>query len=240
VIESRIYIFTRRQRMSRIVSAVVALVGLAAVAHAHFVYVVPSEDGKSVQVVFSDDLGPDKSVPISKVAGTKLTLRAGGKDTPLKPEQVENYLKASTPGDGARVVYGHTDYGVVQKGSGKPFRLHYHPKAILGDAFAKGATLGKEAVIEVVPVRDGAKVKFLVACEGKPLPGAEVFLRRPGAEKAETVKTDETGHTATCEEAGRYAVVARKLISKDGEHGGKKYEEERHYATLVVDVTTGK
>lgn len=65
--------------MKRIVLAVAAVVALAAVAEAHFVCIVPTKDGKGVQVVFSDDLGPDKSVPISKVAGTKLTLRAGGK-----------------------------------------------------------------------------------------------------------------------------------------------------------------
>lgn len=226
--------------MKRIVLAVAVATGLAAVAEAHFVYVVPTEGGKGVQVVFSDNLGPDKSVPITKVAGTKLTLRAGGKDTPLKTEQVENYLAAATPGEGVRVVFGHTDYGVVQKGEGKPFRLHYHPKAVIGDPFAKDATVGKDAVIEVVPVRDGAKVKFLVVAGGKPLPDAEVFLRKPGAEKSETVKTDENGHTPATTESGRYAVVARKLDAVAGEHGGKKYEEERHYATLVVDVPDAK
>lgn len=226
--------------MNRIVLTVAAVVGLAAVAEAHFVYVVPTKDGKGVQVVFSDDLGPDKSVPITKVAGTKLTLRAGGKDAVLKTEQVENYLAAATPGDGVRVVFGHTDYGVIQKGEGKPFRLHYHPKAVLGDPFAKEATVGKDAVIEVVPVRDGAKVKFMVVAGGKPLTDAEVFVRKPGAEKSETVKTDATGYTPACTETGRYAVVARKLDAVAGEHGGKKYEEERHYATLVVDVAEAK
>jgi uncharacterized GH25 family protein len=226
--------------MNRIVMAVAAVVGLAAVAEAHFVYVVPTTDGKGVQVVFSDTLGPDKSVPITKVAGTKLTLRAGGKDTPLKAEQVENYLAAAAPGDGVRVVFGHTDYGVVQKGDNKPFRLHYHPKAVLGDPFARDATVGNEAAVEVVPVRDGGGVKFLVLAGGKALPDAEVFLRKPGAEKSETVKTDATGHTPACAEAGRYAVVARKLDTASGEHGGKKYEEERRYATLVVDVPKAK
>ncbi|MBU6217241.1 MAG: DUF4198 domain-containing protein, partial [Acidobacteria bacterium] len=101
-------------------------------------------------------------------------------------------------------------------------------------------TVGKGAVIEVVPVRDGDKVKFLVVAGGKPLAGAEVFLRKPGAEATETVKTDDAGHTPACAEAGRYAVVARKLDATPGEHDGKKYEEERHYATLVVDVPKAK
>lgn len=71
------------------------------------------------------------------------------------------------------MVFGHTDYGVVQKGEGKPFRLHYHRKTVIGDPFAKDATFGKDAVIEVLPVRDGAKVKFLVVAGGKALPDAD-------------------------------------------------------------------
>jgi uncharacterized GH25 family protein len=226
--------------MNRILLTAAAFVVLAAVSEAHFVFVVPTEGGKGVQVVFSDDLAPDKSVPITKAAGTKLTLRAGGKDTPLKTELMENYLSAATPGAGTLVVFGHTDFGVVQKGEGKPFRLHYHPKAILGSPFGREATVGNEAVLEVVPVRDGAKVKFLVLAGGKPLAGIEVILHKPGTEKSETVKTDDAGQTPACTETGRYAVIARKLDAVSGEHGGKKYEEERHYATLVVDVPKAK
>lgn len=222
--------------MKRILTAGLLLIGLTAMAQAHFVYIVPTSEGNSVQVVFSDDLGPDKSAPITKVSATTLTLRVGGKDIPLKTEKVENYLSAATPGQGTRVVFGHTDYGVLQKGEGKPFRLHYHPKAVIGDPFAQDVTIGKQAVIEVVPVRDGTKVKFLVVAGGKPLPDAEVFIRKPGSEKTETIKSDATGHTPSFAESGRYAVVARKLDMVNGEHGGKKYEEERHYATLVVNI----
>lgn len=225
--------------MRRMLFSVLLVLGTSSLARAHFVYIVPSEDGKSVQMVFSDSLAPDKSVPISKIAGTKLTLRNGGKDAPLQHEQVENYLKAAANGEGTRTVFGHTDYGVVQKGDNKPFRLHYYPKAILGNAFAPEATIGKEAAIEIVPILDGSKVKFLVVTNGKPLAGAEVFLRKPGAEKAETLKTDENGHTAAFAETGRFAVVARKLDTVSGERDGKKYDEERHYATLVVDIPKG-
>jgi len=222
------------------VLSVAAVICLATAVEGHFVYIVPTKDGNGVQLVFSDNLGPDKSVPITKVAGTKLMLRDGGKETPLKTVQVENYLAATTPGEGVRVIFGHTDYGVVQKGEGKPFRLHYHPKAVLGDPFAKDALIGKDTLIEIIPVREGDKVKFLVVAGGKPLAGAEVFLRKPKAEKPETVKTDDSGHTPAHAETGRYAVVARKLDVVTGEHGGKKYEEERHYATLVIYVPDAK
>lgn len=222
--------------MTRWLLNLALVLGIASLAQAHFVYVLPSSDGKSIQVVFSDSLAPDKSVPISKVGGTKLTLRSAGQDQPLKLEQVENYLASAIPGTGTRVIYGHTDYGVVQKGDNPPFRLHYHPKTILGDIFSKDVTLGLGATLEIVPVREGAGVKFLVLSGGQPLTEAEVFLRRPGSEKMEILKTDSTGHTPAYTDSGRYGVVARKIESTAGEHAGKKYQEVRHYATLVADV----
>jgi uncharacterized GH25 family protein len=225
--------------MKRMVLAAGIFLAMVAVSQAHFVYVVPTA-GNSVQVVFSDDLQPDKSVPISKVAGTRLMLRSDGKDTPLKAEQVENYLKVEVPGSGTRVIFGRTTYGVVQKGKGKPFLLHYHPKTILGDAFAPQVRLGKSVPVEVVPVRSTEGVKFLVLAGDKPLADAEVFLRKPGADSNETIKTDATGHTPAYKETGRYAVVARKLDEVAGEYNGKKYEEERHYATLIVDVANSR
>ena len=90
---------------------------------------------------------------------------------------------------------------VVAKGKGKPFRLHYHPKAVLGDPFAKEAMVGKEAVVEIVPVRAGDKVKFLVVAGGKPLADAEVFLRKPGA--LETTCESPCGNTITSPAASR-------------------------------------
>jgi uncharacterized GH25 family protein len=222
--------------MNRILMAASAALAMIATAQAHFVYVVPTDDGKNVQLVFSDSLAPDKSVPITKVAGTKLTLRSKGKDTVLETKQVENYLAAATPGDGTRVVFGHTDYGVVQKGEAPAFHLHYFPKTILGDAFAADASVGKATPFEIIPVRDGGKVKFQVMAEGKPLADAEVFLRKPGTEKNEILKTDANGYTPASVETGRYAVVARNTEMKSGELNGKKFAEVRYYATLVADI----
>ncbi|MGL6096020.1 MAG: Kelch repeat-containing protein, partial [Fimbriiglobus sp.] len=45
---------------------------------------------------------------------------------------------------------------------------------------------------------------------------------------------DTDGNTAGFAGAGRFAVFAKHTEPKAGEHDGKKYEEVRHYATLVV------
>ena len=222
--------------MFRACMFIVIFLAATAQCHAHFVFVLPVEGGKSIRVVLSDKPAPDASVAIKIIESTKLMFRMDGKDTPLKLDTADSYLSANIPSGGVRVVHGVTEYGVVRKGESKPFLLSYHPKAIIGDPFSRDARIGKEAAIEIVAVREGTKVKFLVLASGKALSGAEVILRRPNAEKTETLETDDTGHTPSFEQIGRFAVVARKLDTISGELDGKKYEEVRRYATLVADI----
>src|SRR5262249_50149578 len=111
--------------MSRILGA--AIVGLFAtsVAQGHFPFIVPDDKGTAAKVVFSDDLNPDPNVNVEKIANTKLTLREAGKETPLEWKKGDGFYSLAIPGSGTRVVYGTTDYGVLQKGDAKPFRLMY-------------------------------------------------------------------------------------------------------------------
>lgn len=212
------------------------IVGLIAVAAArgHFTFVVPDAGGASAKVIFSDDLKPDTSVSVEKIAGTKLTLRdAAGKDTPLELKKGEGCYLVNLPGSGARVIFGTTDYGVMQKGESKPYLLVYHPKALVGDVPAKAAAVG--ARLEVVPAGEPGKPRFRVLADGKPAAEVEVTVLVPGSAK-QMVKTDKEGLTPAFAAAGRYGVFARWTEAKAGEHAGKKYEEVRHYATLVADV----
>jgi uncharacterized GH25 family protein len=219
--------------MHRIAGATVILFAAASAAHGHFPFIVP--DGEGAKVVFSDTLEPDKNVNIDKLADTKLTLRdAGGKESPLEWKKGDGFYSVTIPGSGTRVVYGVTEYGVLQKGDAKPFRLSYYPKAVLGTATAKEATIGKLA-LEVAAVGAGTKLKFQVLAAGKPLANSEVTVILPdGMKKMST--TDKEGFTPEYDGAGRYGVYARLTEAKPGEHAGKKYDEARHYATLVCDV----
>lgn len=220
--------------MYRMIGA--AAVGLvaAAFAQAHFPFVVPDEQGESAKVVFSDTLQPDPDVNVEKIAGTKLTLRdAGGKESPLEWKKGDGFYAVNVPGRGARVVYGVTDYGVLQKGDSKPFKLAYFPKAVLGGAGAK--PVGEKLPLEVVAESGLGKVRFRVLAAAKPVAESEVTVMLPGGEK-KMVKADRDGYTPAYEGAGRYGVVARQVEAKSGEHAGKKFEEVRNYATLVCDV----
>jgi hypothetical protein len=213
-----------------------AVVGLftVALAHGHFTFIVPDAGGSSAKVVFSDDLNPDMNVNIEKIAGTKLTLRdAAGKDSPLEMKKGEGCYLVNLPGSGPRVVFGTTEYGVSQKGDAKPYLVVYYPKALVGDVPAKAAAVG--AKLEVVPAGESGKPRFRVLADGKPAAEAEVTVLVPGSAK-QMVKTDKDGLTPAFAASGRYGVFARWTEAKSGEHAGKKYEEVRHYATLVADL----
>ena len=206
----------------------------AAAAQAHFPYIVPQGDGAAAKVVFSDTLDADANVNIEKIANTKLTLRnAAGKESPLEWSKGDACYLVNVPGTGVHVVYGTTDYGVLQKGEGKPFRLMYYPKAVVGGPSA--AAVGAKQPLEVLADGGSAKPRFQVVAAGKPVSDAEVTVLLPGAGK-QAVRTDKDGFTPAFDQAGRYGVQAKWIEVKVGEHAGLKYDEIRHYATLVVDV----
>lgn len=220
--------------MQYLLAAAVAAL-LSSVAAAHFVYVVPAKDGQSVQVVFSDNLDPDENVSIEKVQSLKLTARTdGGKDEAVTHTVDKHALVASVPAK-TNVVFGSVTYGLLTRKDVKPALLIYHPKAIVAACDAKTATVGEKAAIEIVPVTTGGKTAFVVHASGKPVADVELSVMLPDGNKSK-LKTDKDGKTEAVTAAGRYAIWARHTEAKAGEHDGKKYEEIRHYATLVVDV----
>jgi len=221
--------------MYKMCSAAILLLAAVSVSQAHFPFIVPGDGGATAKVVFSDTLEPDTNVNIEKIGDTKLTLRdSGGKDSAVEWKKGEGHYAVALPGSGNRVVFGTTEYGVLQKGDSKPFRLSYYPKAILGSATAKEATIGK-LPLEVVAVGSGTKVKFQILAGGKPLAGSEVTVILPDGMKKSSA-TDKEGFTPEYTGAGRYGVYAKWIEAKGGEFAGKQYNEARLYATLVCDI----
>jgi uncharacterized GH25 family protein len=222
----------------RLTLAAAAVCGTLAAAQAHFVFVVPdAKDSSKVVVVLSEDLSPDENVSADRLKALTLTCRdAGGKDVSVPFTAGKHELTATLPGAGPRVVFGSLNYGVMQKGEGKAYLLAYHPKAVIGAVPAEKLTVGEKAVpVELVPVAAGSEVRFKFLAAGRPVADAEVTVHDPAGKSAK-VKTDPTGHTPGFPAAGRYGLWAKHVVPGGGEHGGKKYEEARHYATLVVDL----
>jgi len=222
--------------MYRVFFVPVFLLLTMSLAQGHFAFIVPEGKGETARVIFSDDLSPDTNVNIEKIANTKLTLRdSGGKESALEWKKGEGFYAVNVPGTGTRVVYGITDYGVLQKGEGKPFKLTYCPKAIIGTATAKEATVGEKLELEIIATGAPGKTKFQVLYAGKPAPELEVSVLIPDAAK-KAVKTDKEGFTPEIDARGRVGVVAKRIETKTGEHAGKKFDEVRTYANLVCDI----
>jgi uncharacterized GH25 family protein len=215
-----------------ILSAATAVLSVAA-AHAHMVYVVPADDGRSVTVVFSDSLAPDEKVTMTKVAGLTLVARTDGKDAPLECTKGDHSFTAKMT-ESPAMAYGTAVYGLMTK-SAKPTLLVYHPKAVFAGANATAATVGEAAEFEIVPATEGGKTRFRLLAKGKPVADAEGSVLKPDG-TSEKVKTDTDGFTPAFDQKGRYAAWLKRTEAKAGEHDGKKYEEVRHYATVVADA----
>lgn len=223
--------------MKRYFSALLAAGLTALAANAHFVFVVPAADGSAAKVVFSDSLEPDEGVAITKVGGLTLHVRgADGTVTPVGHKVAEHHLAATLPGTGPRVVFGSVNYGVMAKGGAKPYLLAYHPKAVVGDVSADNLIVGDKLPAELVPVREGGAVRLKLLAGGKPVPDAEVNLMTDGGDTRKKVQTDANGLTPAIDGKGRVGAWARYAEPKAGAVGEKKYDEIRHYATLVFDV----
>jgi N-acetylneuraminic acid mutarotase len=216
---------------------VLLLTGLAATAaQAHFVFVLPAKDAAGATVVLSDELAPDDGVSMDGVAGLNLFVRdAGGKDVAATLKPGKHALEATLPGTGPRIAFGSVTFGVRQRGESKPFLLAYHPKAVLGAVAADRSAVGDRLPAELIAVFEGGKVRFKFLAAGKPVPAAEVTVLKPDDTRVK-VATDKDGWTEPIAGTGRFGAWARHIVPTAGEHGGKKYDEVRHYATLVIDA----
>ena len=217
------------------------VLGTACVARGHFVFVVPNTNGSSATVVLSEDLQPDAEVEMVLAGKPQLKLLdAAGQETALTLKKTADDTAAlELAGEGLRVVYGDADLGVMQRGEGPAFRLLYHPKTIVGDAFDAHANLGDRVPVEIVPTGSAGAVAFRVVAGGKPVAQAEVNLVLPDGERTK-VTTNDNGQTETFPATGRYAAWTRHVEAKPGEANGKPYQATRHYATLVADVGQAK
>lgn len=232
--------------MKRLTGTMLLLLAMASFVRAHFVYLVPTEGGTSAMAVFSDDLEPDAKVPIDKIAGTEFwTKDASGKETKIAFTKAKGKLEIAVKGKGPLWLIGACKYGVVAKGD-KPFLLSYYPRTVLGSAgdhakvdkaFLTLASDKTPLVIEPVS-KSATEAVVRVLWKGKPAVDSEVaVIGGEKLEKADPVKTDKEGKaTVKLAGAGQYAIRARYIANVKGEHDGKKYDEERSYATLTFSL----
>jgi len=218
-------------------------------ARAHFIFLIPSSDQKSAKMVFSDTLGPDEGVPITKAAKTKLfALDADGKTIDVKMTEQKHHYDVTVSGKSPFMIGGVCEYGVLNK-KGDPYLLMYYPKTVLVASVREDPTESawmnvgsKRLPLDIVKGGKG-EWQIKVLFKMKPLPGAEAtVLFDAEAIPDVSVKTDAAGEidlASAMKAVGRkdlklIGIRVKHVENKSGEFDGKKYTEVRHYATIVV------
>jgi len=213
----------------------IALLGLVVLpAAAHFSFVLPQPGQNRALLVISEVLHPDPQVDIHTLKDTRLVLHQPGKaPQPLALQPAEHAFAIELPAGARGVISGLAPLGIQTRG-GKTFRLMYHPKTILGDPFTSSAPT-TNAPVELIAAGKPGSFAFRLLIQGKPAPGAEITVLLPdGTEKKMVASAD--GTTPSLSQWGRYGAWARYWDSTPGEENGKRFDETRHYATLVCDV----
>lgn len=219
--------------MKRLCLSLTMLMVLGLPLQAHFLYLVPDQDGKSAVLIFSDSLEPDRPELMAKITGTRMQFRPpAGAAIDLKWTDKKDAFLVAAPEGKPGMVTASLKYGVVAKGD-DPFLLHYYATSWLpGKAAAPlpAVTPDEQMVLQIVPA--GGR-KFQVRWQGKPL--ADVTVAVLAGEKPTEVKTDAQGtFEVSGDIKGLCGLRVRQVEAKAGELDGKAYKEVRHYATLVV------
>lgn len=216
-------------------SALLALASSIPLA-AHFVFVVPAPEAGRALVVISETPAPDPEVDVAMISNTTLSFRnLEGRDTPVALSKSAHAFTVALPSTAPGVVHGRSDLGVTSREGSIPHVLLYYPKTIIGDPFEARTRLGSQVPIELVPVGHAGGFRLLLLVKGEPVTQGEVAVIGPNGKEA-VLSTGADGMTGEFSGPGRFAAWARHWESAPGERNGRRYEQLRHYATLVIDV----
>lgn len=208
----------------------------SATGSAHFVFVVPQGSSPIAQVLLSETLQPDAQVDVALIARAQLSLRdTRGRETPLSLVKADHAFAVTLPAESRGVIHGIADIGVMTGSA--PHVLLYYPKTILGDPFESSTRLGSLVPVELVPSGGAGAVSLQLLARQKPVANADVTVLTPDG-MPHVVKTDAGGLTPSFSQSGRYGAWARHWEKTPGQRDGRAYDEVRHYATLVFDVST--
>jgi hypothetical protein len=194
--------------------------------------------------VFGNDLRKNQNVAfncksVALLDKPKLyALDSAGKAVVLSWTRDGDSYAIEAVGAGAKFIGGSLDFGWfgIQGGRMKCVKLTYCAKAVLGSAPTEGKPQFRSLVpFEVVPVLVDGQLRFRSFWQGAPLAGAEFGVTVCQATE-KRVAADECGITKmSFHTPGRYEVWARYTNNMPTGSGGRKYDEARFYATLVMD-----
>lgn len=234
--------------MKRCIVSLILVLLTSAVVQGHFIWVVPDEDGERAKVIFSETLKLEDPALLEKISELKLVPRDVRAE--VKGKKEKGFIHVSVPSSKPGVISGVCEYGVVAKGREKPYLLKYYATGYLRPDPDGGVTPEPKVVaweplhLEILPKgNSGGFPLYEVHWKGKPVADAEVVFYRPDKDKPDVKTTDKEGmvnFNTQDHPPGLYAVRARHIEAKGGVFADKKYDEIRHYSTLVFRVPESK
>lgn len=232
---------SQRRKLQRTVFAFIAvLLCVPTGAFAHFLWLIPSKDGKKLHLYFSEAAeadDPDLLKYAKGVAVRQITPQGTIKKLTLQLGKESYFANLNSKTDDKSVFVLHHELGVMSHGR-IPFLVQYYAKT--GPTFQgtnwKPAAFHKQLDLDVTPYwgKGGFRIKAL--WKGKPVAGVEVTFAGNGAD--DQLKTTDASGTASFKlgKTGVYSIRAKHIIKTAGVHNGKKYREVRHYCTLSLPV----
>jgi hypothetical protein len=204
---------------------------------AHFLFVricPPAEGGRAAEVYFSELAAAGDPRFIEKVAGASFFVQTTpGEFRPLEMRRLSDRLRAHLPTEGALMVAGQLDYGVLARPGERPFLLRHYSQAVAGQAEEVNRLRPKGGELEIVPQFTGDHVELTALLGGKPMSDA-VFHTVDTNLAGDELKGDALGRATFKPDApGVWSIYIPHVTPTGGEHRGKSYQEIREFATLA-------
>ncbi|MDA0836045.1 MAG: hypothetical protein O2955_16470 [Planctomycetota bacterium] len=220
---------------------VVIMFATASVARAHFIWLVPIDDGEKtvVQVYFGEDASPDDPELLNRLDGMTLEqFNVGSKLTKIELSLANGELSGTAKTAPDSLFIAKHDYGVLNRGEAV-FRLKYYAKTgpSFGHATWTDADTHRHLPLDVTPIFDGNTIHIHVRFDGELVAGAQIVAVGPGMDPFEGI-TDEKGQVEFEKgNIGLYSIRARHIDATPGELDGKKYNDTRHYSTVAIELS---
>jgi hypothetical protein len=212
-------------------------------APSHYLFLLPGENGAAPQLVWNDGPISEPATGLDTVSTGRFTALDGlGRAVSVTPKPGgEGWLGFDGLPADAREVAGTVEYGVVVRGQPEPVLVIHHAKTVLTPVTpATVSTARPEAMpAELTPVVQPGGIAFRLTVGGKKAASADVLVQLPDEKRFRAVRTDADGLTPAFDRAGKYAARALVTEAKAGEFRGRKYQQVRHYPTLVVKYDSG-
>lgn len=231
-------------RLSPLAASLATLALWTQSAAAHFVWVdvVPTEQGPTAQVWFSETPEAGSAEIVGKIAHAKAWSRLIGADPKpleLKVEKHEDTgaLVGKVEQQAPQSVEADVEYGVFRRGE-TALLLHYYAKHLTVRSPADFAAMGRSAALplDIVPAVDGDQLRLTVIWNDKPAAKAELVVLDAAGEE-QKLATDDNGQAQIAAKPGKLGIRARIVDPENkGELKGQAYTQAWHISTLTLEI----